>query len=165
MLAFRTKVRSVLLAASMASRLATVPSASPARRAVYLSHISHVQDVNFPAISLYWAGGSDAAVQFARRGQLTVDIWVPVHMPASIEASVASGLTGAAELYESVRDLLHMQHRTTLLRDPASYTLQYCGETSGSYVEDFEEDKKLIHISSLYMVIVTPLNAETRVPT
>lgn len=165
MLAFRTKVRRVLLAAStVGPRLASVVGAVPPRPAVYLNHISFVQKVNYPAVSLYWTGGTDRSVQFARRGRLQVDIWAPVHIPANVEVGAATGLTGANELYEAVRTLLHLQHRTGSLHD-AAYQLHYCVETDSSYQEDFDETEKLVHIGSEYLVVVSPAAAEMSIPT
>lgn len=165
MLALKTQVRTVLLNDStISAQLPLAPSGLS--KTVYLNHIASVDadQLRFPAISLFMHGGPDDKLLFARELVLQVDVWTPDARPSA--AGLAYGLTGASNLYERCRTLLHMAHQRRIM-STADFSVSWCAVLPGRESEGeapFEEAMRLHHWFGKFRVNLIPTGADLIAP-
>jgi hypothetical protein len=145
---FKAKVYDVLAAdATLTAMLATVPGTS--RPAIYVNHLSTVERVLYPAVSLAWSNaGANQAVQIADGGAFLVDVWTE---EAAADPSLVANVSGAWAIYKRIKRSLHRAHLGALLRS-SEYQLSYCVELDAEVNEEFDEQQKLYHLQGRYRV-------------
>lgn len=154
-------VRALLLTDSaLVALLNKIPNSAPADPAIYVQHVANVEEVLYPAISLFTVGGTDGAIRCVEHLTLQVDIWTPGGGDPTLLSGMASELEGADRLYRlHVKPLLHMAHQRAALNTSAFY-VPFCSEIPHSVEEMYERPQRLHHIAARYDVRIQPVAAD-----